>query len=295
LTRDDAMRMLASASAHERLKAARVLARSAQAEDLAALRRARQGETVSYVKTSLDLAIARSSNRSAPQYPDPMDEIDIPEILKRKIRSEAVEWVTGLLLHEIASPIGLAKLSASREIQNYGSSKTKRHLESVQRIFEAIEQLKGAATLPKPEQFDLAELLNDIVVTAAPDGNGDNVSFHGPKPLMITSDPTLVRLTISNGVRNAFEAVAEVDSVDPHPIIITWGETDVDYWVAVLDRGAGIAGPVDSAFEIGKSTKQGHSGFGLAIARQAVETMGGTVVLQPAAGGGARYEARWER
>jgi signal transduction histidine kinase len=108
-------------------------------------------------------------------------------------------------------------------------------------------------------------------------------------------DPALVRLGISNGVRNAVEAVGEGLSDEPHPIVVAWGETDVDYWVAVIDRGPGIVGLLESAFEIGKTTKKGHSGFELAIARQAVETLGGTSILQPAAGGGAHYEIRWER
>lgn len=262
---------------------------------MAALRRARQNETVSYVKTSLDRAIARLANLPLTPEADPTDEHDVPEAFKRQIRGQAVEWITGLLLHEIASPIGLIKRSASRELPDYENSKTKRHLENVQRIFEAIELLKGAAAVPRPVQFDLAALLADIVAAETPDGGDSNVSLLGPKPLLITSDPTLVRLIVGNGIRNALEAITDTSTLELHPIVITWGETDVDYWVAILDRGAGITGPMESAFEIGKSTKKGHSGFGLAIARQAVETLGGTVTLQPAAGGGALYEARWER
>ena len=76
---------------------------------------------------------------------------------------------------------------------------------------------------------------------------------------------------------------------------MTWGMTDIDYWVAVLDRGPGIVGPAESTFGIGETTKKGHSGFGLAIAKQAIETLGGACTLQPAAEGGARFEIRWER
>ena len=64
---------------------------------------------------------------------------------------------------------------------------------------------------------------------------------------MVTSDPTLVRLAVCNGIRNAIEAVAAANLAEPHPIVITWGETDIDYWVAVLDRGVGIVGPVEAA------------------------------------------------
>lgn len=295
MTCEAAIELLSAGSTHERLKAARFLARHAQAGDIATLRRALQIETVSYVRRSLDLAIARLSDQPEAILPGRSDQIDVSDSVKKQIYSQAVEWITGLLLHEIASPFGLAKRTASREILDYERSRTKHHLESVDRIFEAIEQLKGAAAVPRPEEFDLAELLADIVSAEASNGRVPEVSFVGPKPLMVTSDPALVRFAIRNGVRNAFEAVAVSYPDDPHPIVITWDQTDVDYWVSILDRGAGIVGPIDAAFEIGKSTKQGHSGFGLAIARQAIETLGGTVTLEPAAQGGTRYEARWER
>jgi signal transduction histidine kinase len=243
---------------------------------------------------SLDLGIGRLSNLPTIAQPDPIDEFEVPAELKRQIRSQAVEWVAGLLLHEIASPIGLVKTWASREIPDYEHSNTKYHLENVQKTFEAIEQLKGAAAIPKPELFDLAEMMSNIVAEELADRH-NIVSLIGPKPLMVRSDPALVRLAVCNGIRNALEAVATANRTETHPVIITWGETDVDYWVSVLDRGVGIVGPVEAAFEIGKSTKQGHSGFGLSIARQAIETLGGTVRLTPGADGGARYEARWER
>ena len=295
MTRDGAMQLLNVGSAHERLKAARFLARNAQVCDITALRSARQTEAVSYVKTSLDLALARLSSLTPVIAADPSDEFDIPGEVRRQIRSQAVEWISGLLLHEIASPIGLVKRWASREVTDYENSRTRQHLESIERIFNAIAQLKGAAAVPRPEQFDLSEHLSDIVSTEADDDQMTNVTLVGPKPMMVTSDPALVSFAIRNGVRNAFEAIAIAKPAVPYPIIITWGQTDVDYWVAIVDQGVGIVGPPEAAFDIGKSTKHGHSGFGLAIARQAIETLGGTVSLEPAAQGGARYEARWER
>ena len=286
--------MLSSGSPHVRLKAARLLARDAQPADLPVLRQAQQVETVSYVQTSLGRAVNRLSNLPMPVQSDPADEFEVPEQVRRQIKSQATEEVAGQLLHEIASPIGLLAVSASREIPDFEDSKTKRHLENLQRIFTAIEQLKCASAAPKPTQFDLAELLSDVVLTEVAEKPVD-VSLHGPQPLVITSDQALVRLAVSNGVRNAVEAVGECLSDEPHSIVVTWGETNVDYWVAVLDRGSGIVGPSELAYEIGKTTKKGHSGFGLAIARQAVETLGGTSMLQPAAEGGALYEVRWER
>lgn len=292
MTREEALEGLSSSSAHNRLKAARFLTRNCDPSDLQALRNALRTETVSYVRTGLELAIKRASTSRAAE--DVTEEFEIPPDVRAQIWNEVTEEVTGQILHEIASPVGLIASAAAREIADYEHSKTKKHVESLKRVFEAIEQLKVAAAVPRPEEFDLAELLAEIVSEAV-GSNSVEVSLHGAKPMLITSDRALLRLAVSNGIRNAVDAVTCSPGGEPHPIIVTWGETDVDYWVAVLDRGPGVVGPAESAFGIGKTTKKGHSGFGLAIARLAIETLGGACTLQPAIEGGARFDIRWER
>jgi signal transduction histidine kinase len=293
VTREEALAQLRSDVPHQRLKAARYLVHNVKAEDQMILRDARQRETVSYVKKSLDQALANLSRQPQSPGSESLDELSIPEDVRRQIRAQATEQVTRTLLHEIEAPIGLVRFEASREIANYAESKTKKRLDSLQRIFDAIEQLKLATTSPKPEGFDLAELIRDIVIMETANKQVD-VSLQGPSPQMVTSDPALIRMAICNGVRNAIEAVYAIQTAEPHSVVVTWGSTDVDHWVAVLDQGPGIVGPVEAAFEMGKSTKIGHSGFGLAIAKQAIETLGGDVTLLQGANGGARYEVRWE-
>ena len=292
--RDEALERLSSSSAHDRLKAARFLARNSNSADLPALRAALRDETVSYVRTGLQLAIKRASSSAPPTADNTGEEFEIPPDVRAQIRNEVTEEITGQILHEIASPVGLIASAAAREIPDYGQSRTRKHVDNLKRVFEAIEQLKSAAAVPRPEEFDLAELLGEIeseIVGA----DTVEVSLYGAKPMLITSDRALLRLAVSNGLRNAVEAVTGRPGPEPHPIVVIWGETDVDYWVAILDRGPGVTGLAESAFGIGKTTKQGHSGFGLAIARQAIETLGGACTLQPATEGGARFEIRWER
>lgn len=295
MTRDDALALLRSESAHERLRAARFLSRNVEASDFQVLRAARNVESVSYVQDTLDRAIARAIGL-APTIPAAaqLDEPEVPEDARKRIRSQAIEWITGFVLHELASLTGLIARAASQEIPGYQDSKTRRHLTTLQRIFPAIEQLKGATIAPKLEQFDLSILLTEI--QSEEEGNADvAISMQGPRPLIVMGDPALLRLAVRNGLRNAIEAVAEFPSKDPHSVVLTWGETDIDYWIVVIDKGPGLIGPTGPVFELGKSRKLGHIGFGLAIARQAIETLGGNVSLEPAAGGGARYELRWER
>lgn len=268
--------------------------RKCEAADLRTLNEALRREPVSYVRTALQLAIKRILSREWSLPAEASGEFEIPRDTRTQIEKVAVERVTGQLLHEITPLVGLIATSARREVRAYEGSETQRHVGSLKGVLEAIEQLKRATTLPNPTEFDLAEWLEDLVWEVV-GGEAVDVSLQGARPTLISSDPALLRLAVSNGMRNAVEAVTSSEAEEAHSIVVTWGETDVDYWVAVLDRGPGLVGPVESAFGVGQSSKKGHSGFGLAIARQAIETLGGTCTLERALGGGAWFELRWER
>lgn len=294
MKRLEALTLLASNASHDRLKAARSLILTAEKSDIKTLKRARQFETVAHVRASLDRALDRLAITSVHPENEASAEFDVPDEVRRQIETKAIEWVAGLILHEIASPIGLVRKTAAREITDYENSKTKRHLDMLQRIFEAVDHLKTATVVPRPSEFDLAKMISDVI-SAEADGSKSSPTLLGPKPLLVRSDPALLRLALCNGVRNAIEAVADVGSNEAHPIVITWGVTDVDYWISVLDKGQGLAGSSQSAFEVGTTTKPAHTGFGLAIARQAMKTLAGDVSLQPSTTGGARYEMRWPK
>ncbi|WP_288944484.1 HAMP domain-containing sensor histidine kinase [uncultured Marinobacter sp.] len=221
------------------------------------------------------------------------DEFDVPDEVRLEIKTRATEWITGVLLHELSTPIGLLGSTAAREITNYENSTTKQRINSLKSILSAIEDLKGATSTPRPQNFDLSALISETVSDVEQEFTNIGASLVGQKPMMIETDPSLLRLAICNGIKNSFEALSTIKVNDIHPIVITWGETRDEYWVVVLDRGPGLQGPTESAFKIGQSNKTSHSGFGLAIARQAMDTLNGTVDLQPAANGGARYEVRW--
>jgi signal transduction histidine kinase len=296
LTREDALQGLFAPSAHLRGQAARAIGDHGKPEDLTTIRKALRQETVSYVQYAIQDSLKKLMHASAPLSEEGEASAEISPDVRRQIYGKAVEWVTGFLLHEVASPVGLAMLSASREMkEDWADSATRRHLETIRRVFDAIEMLKNAAGVPRPQEFDLPTLLQDFAEAEVP-AAVPWISPIGPKPFVINSDPALIRMAVGNGIRNAVEAVS-VAGADPqqHDIVLNWGVTDADYWVSVLDRGPGIDGPVEPAFEIGSSTKKDHSGFGLAIARQAIDTLTGVVTLEPAKEGGALYTARWKR
>jgi C4-dicarboxylate-specific signal transduction histidine kinase len=119
-------------------------------------------------------------------------------------------------------------------------------------------------------------------------------SFEGPEPIVVSADPALLGLALGNGLRNALEAIRSLEGEVPaHPLVVSWGTTDVDAWVAILDKGPGLSGDVNSTFGSARTTKPGHRGLGLHIAQQAISSMEGTLRLTNSLGGGARFEIRW--
>lgn len=295
MTKSEALTLLTTGGSHDRLKAARFLARYAEVHDLPILQQRRKAETVSYVKVSLDHAISRLAGRTALSKTKDQDEGEVPAEARHRIWTEAVEWVTGMILHEIASSFGLVRYSASKEIDNYQNSETRKRIDAVINIFKGVEQLKSASATPEVERFSIKSLILDILSSINYDDVSKIVYLEGPDHLDFGGDQTLLSLAISNGLRNAIEETKAIETKEPFPVVISWGETDVDYWVSIIDHGRGIAGSIEAVFDIGNTNKSGHSGFGLAIARLAASSLGGTVTLEAAATGGAKYLLRWEK
>jgi hypothetical protein len=195
MNREEALAQLACDSAHDRLKAARFLARNSEASDIEYLSNALNVETVAYVRTSLNLAIQRVANTvRQEQTIDTGQELQIPADLRMQIKNEVTEQLTRQILHEISSPVGLIGMSAQREIQDFEHSKTKTYLDSLRRVFDAIEQLKVASSVPKPTEFDLAGLLSEIVMAEAPTTRKDVTPLHRkPGGLMEQNNASLQR------------------------------------------------------------------------------------------------------
>jgi signal transduction histidine kinase len=82
----------------------------------------------------------------------------------------------------------------------------------------------------------------------------------------------------------------------PGPVVIETGRADGRAFLAVEDVGPGIAADerrrVTTRFFRGRSAPKGGTGLGLAIVRELAERWGGTVIVEPADGGGTRIEVR---
>lgn len=311
-----ALAALESASLTTRLQAARFLGRTAIADDRVALQRARQRETVPWVRSAIDKAMERASRgvgeTSTGTVALPDGDVE-PEDVANDIYSTAVQDVSERFTHELRKIIGRARLHARSEISEFEGSRTEHELGRLAQFLTGIERLGVAAAAPLLAEVDLAAVIgqeidavsDELDVGKAGDGGdpepgrpigdeaGDSAGLRierrGPTPLVVVADAGLVRIAISNGLRNAIEASAGVEA---EPVVLAWDETDRDVWIAIIDRGPGIAPGSDQLFEIGTTTKRNHVGLGLATARQAVLSHGGTVNLETLGDGSTRFLVR---
>jgi C4-dicarboxylate-specific signal transduction histidine kinase len=155
----------------------------------------------------------------------------------------------------------------------------------------ALLVLSDVSAPPALEEFELSAEIQGLTEEEA--GRADYpVSLAGPNPCVVVGDRRILGLIYRNGLRNAIEASLGVN--EHPPIVVNWGDSDVDYWLSIADAGTGL--PVDLAqmFVVGKTTKRDHLGMGLSIAQHAAEAVNGSINLTPRTVG-ALFELRWPR
>lgn len=289
------LRRLKSETQTERLEAARYFASHAVAAHENALRDALARERVLWIRAALKRALTKIlPNAEFASAETSVDRDDVPERFAAQVYADALETAASQLIHEIEPVLGTLRLAAEGEVQNFSKSDTCRNLDRLDNLLAAFSRLRRAASAPKVEEFSLDEAVQRCIQeTQIPDGI--QIQKAGPLQCIVNGDSSLISLCLANGLRNAIEATAALseDTRKP-PIAVAWGQTDIDHWISVVDSGVGFKGNLRRAFEMGTTTKEGHLGMGLAIANQALGSMGGKLLLVPNARG-VRFEMRWPK
>lgn len=296
MDRSEALEGLDSKSVSTRLAAARALASLALPEDREALETRRRSEAVPWVRNALERAVVRASvsreqacEMVALGTPTDADNHDGGET----IYAAALQEIADRLVHELRKPVGRARLYAQKEIASYEDSRTYRELRRLQEFLDGIQALATAAGTAMLTEVDMRAVIDEEAAAVGELEGAPSIELRGPSHLDVIADPALLRLAVSNALKNAVEAVVSAGSHEP--ITVTWGETDREYYVAILDRGPGVPPAAESLFEIGASSKRGHVGLGLTIARQASRSLGGGIVLSNLDEGLTRFEMRWPK
>jgi len=229
--------------------------------------------------------------------------------LRAADRSRVRRLLQRALLHDLRSPLNAASLRVDMMSAFLGQESHTRedrwsqmeNVEALRREFRrVVDALPGLLPLPEPgsgreADIDLAEELPRLarlmhLVHQSP-GARPGVQIETELP-----EGACRAVSIDSGVEHAFLNVT-VNALEAMPeggtltLGIRRSEGELS-WV-VEDEGPGV--PPERAadvFDPYTSTKEGHAGLGLFVARQIVQEHGGTIRLTAGRNGGTRVEVR---
>jgi signal transduction histidine kinase len=278
----------------ERLATARDLVRNPRPEALGPLTKALKRERVSWVRTALKEAIVRcqalgetpglETEESSRPDEDDLDRLQAYADGRR----EGMRQV----LHELASPLGLAHAALAREPTDIEGAI--RQLGRMRHIAGALRSLIGASGVAQASEFDFAPHLSAFEVSPPVECPDGLVAAQGPQPFPVRGDRDLLELAVQPLVANAIEAVLGIGGDPPaRGVIVSWGPDRQGCYVAVIDEGPGPPARLEELIALGASDKPGHIGFGLETARTAIASMDGKLTLERNRRGGATAILRW--
>lgn len=162
--------------------------------------------------------------------------------------------------------------------------------EGISRSIREFVRSASSAALDPPGTQPFDSLVERVIRRLA--------RIHGPSRISESIDPSLRTLRVPDGLDRVLanlldNAVLASSKEDPVHLFAT-REGD-ELRISVTDRGPGVTDEVlRNAFKLGFTTRDacGGTGVGLAISKEIVEALGGTVELAPGPGGGTRATVR---
>ena len=232
---------------------------------------------------------------------------DITALLQAQ-RDAAWGEVARRLAHEIKNPLTPIQLSAERMRHKYLHTMpedeaqvldraTHTIVQQVEAMKEMVNAFSDYARAPDMEitRFDIDKLVHEVVDLYRSQESRVTISLvSDPTMPLIEADMGRVRQMLHNLIRNAVEALENVDAgrIDVH---VSAGEIDgVDMvQIKVEDNGPGFqAGSVGQIFDPYVTTKPKGTGLGLAIVKKLVEEHAGTIRARNRTDGGAMISIR---
>ena len=247
MTKKQAFTALSSADLNERLAAAQRLRQLASSVDEAAIKSFLQTETSSWVRTLLEMVLnglAKTPHAEVEELPIVAQESTARSAeIDRDIETATIERVTETLIHELSPIVGRLKVFAIREVPKYESSETQREVERLVQLVRSFELLALATEAPELAELNLSELMTNAVQSVRQSFRGytGTIDIATEGEVKARGSGFLIDCIVQNGLRNAIEATLEHVSIEGEPsVVVTWGVTDRDAWIAIRDPGPGI-------------------------------------------------------
>lgn len=225
--------------------------------------------------------------------------------LARAVRQATVGALGTALAHEISQPMSSAAnyLHAARRLLRasddpggpVAEALAKAESES-QRARAALEQVRDYVSRGRiePREVDMEALARKIVALVGKDTRerGVVVTVSAGQYLpRVQADAIQVELLLANLLTNAIDAAANA-AAGNGLVAVRLYQTNSQLVLEVDDNGPGVADDVaDRIFEPFETTKTSGMGLGLTVARQIVESHGGTLTWAPREPQGARFTA----
>ncbi|MFC7057438.1 sensor histidine kinase [Halovenus salina] len=208
---------------------------------------------------------------------------DQKEALKN--RNERLDAFTSIVSHDLRNPLNTLELSLDLAERTGETEHFERCSRAVDRMDRLLEELLALAR----QGNDLGELeslsLHTVVKQAWETVETGKAELHLDEDRTVRADRVRLTQLLENLISNAVEHATS--PADDTPVRLTVGTLDDGFYVA--DDGPGIPSHED-IFEMGISTAEDGTGFGLAIVKGVVDAHGWEIAVTEGTAGGARFE-----
>ncbi len=215
-------------------------------------------------------------------------------------RTSAWADVARRIAHEIKNPLTPIQLSAERIRRKYGDSITHdreifdrctdtiiRHVGDIGRM---VDEFSSFARMPTPviEDHNIGELVKEAVILFQMSHPEITYLLEIPDdPIVTQCDRRLITQAVTNLVKNAGEAIASAQAIEPRDgrIIVRVKDEKVRALIEVADNGCGL--PKENRHRLIEpyvTTRQKGTGLGLAIVQRITEQHSGVLELEDATG-----------
>ncbi|MCS6796755.1 MAG: ATP-binding protein [Raineya sp.] len=219
---------------------------------------------------------------------------------------QAWQNLTRILTHEIlnsVTPISSLAATALENLQENPTDTTEieQALQIIQKrsqnLTQFVQEFRAFTKLPTPtpQPILLSELFANLQKLIENDLKDRNITFRSivfPENLTLYADLMMTEQVLINLLRNAIQAVADVEN--PEIQLIAQQDLLGKVLIKVEDNGVGISDEAKkSIFVPFFTTKKTGSGIGLSLSKQMMRVQGGTISVHSVLGKGTTFTLRF--